>query len=407
MLFDKQPTPSHVFCSPDGGQRSAAPPPFGGFMTHRKLLAGATVALLCLAAGSNAAEAAWEGATHFTATKGSWALDGLYGPRTIAAVGAFQQAHGMHVDGIAGPATRKALGLPAQRSLKLGMGGADVFALQRALVKAGFWYGKSAPGAKAAAPKPAAKPSAKPTPKPKPVATPKPKPTPSAGWMEPPVMQTPSPERTETPVPAPTPMSEPTPAPESSMAPEGESMAPTNQPTVELGGGTWFVPGAAGGTAYDFSFARPTWTGDATLWLGDVGIGGDLTVFNTTYAAFRTTPYFAANTMMYDGLLKYRFDRGFYQVFAGYRGIGQADVNFGTLGLGLERPLVGEWLWLQAKGQGGHNFATSYFLDGQAGLELRLAPVALDLGFRHLLLQAGADPQFNLNGPTAGLKIRF
>jgi hypothetical protein len=184
-------------------------------------------------------------------------------------------------------------------------------------------------------------------------------------------------------------------------------MGPTNTPMFELSGGTWFLPGPAGGTSYDFSFARPTWTGDATLWLGNVGIGGGVTAFNTTYATFRSTPYFQANTYLYDGLLKYRFDRGFYQVFAGYRGLGMGDLNFGTLGFGIDRPLLGDWLWLEAKAQGGHNFSTSYFLDGQAGLELRFSPVSLDLGFRHLLLQAGTDPQFNTNGPTAAIKLRF
>lgn len=370
-------------------------------MNHRKLLLGGVAALVAIAAAPSAAQAAWEGPKTFTTTKGSWTFDGLYGPRTIAAVSAFQQANGLHVDGIAGPTTLRKLGLGYTRTLKHGMGGADVLALQRALAAKGFWYGHL--GKAAASPKPKAqpKPAAKPTVKP--TAKPTPQPTPTPEWQEPPVMVTPAPERTAEPTPEPLPTPETVP----SEAPETESFGLENRPTFELSAGTWFLPGPAGGAAYDFSFQRPTWAGDATVWLGDVGIGGGATVFNTTYATFRTAPYFAANTMMYDGQLKYRFDRGYYHVFAGYRGLGQGDLNFGTLGLGLQRPLLGEWLWLAAKATGGHNFGNSYFADGQAGLELRFNPLSLELGFRHLMLQAASDPQFNTNGPTAGIKLRF
>ena len=40
--------------------------------------------------------------------------DGVYGPRTRAAVKRFQRSHGLAVDGIAGPATLAALGLTSQ-----------------------------------------------------------------------------------------------------------------------------------------------------------------------------------------------------------------------------------------------------------------------------------------------------
>src|ERR687884_1470242 len=38
------------------------------------------------------------------------AVDGIVGPRTAAAVRAFQRRHGIHADGLAGPQTRVKLG---------------------------------------------------------------------------------------------------------------------------------------------------------------------------------------------------------------------------------------------------------------------------------------------------------
>jgi hypothetical protein len=112
--------------------------------------------------------------------------------------------------------------------------------------------------------------------------------------------------------------------------------------------------------------------------------------------------------MMYDGLLKYRFDRGFYEVFAGYRGLGSPNYNFATAGLGMDRPLVGDWLWLLANAQGGSDFRSAYVLDGSLGLGLRAGVVGLDLGFRHMVLETGVpNGRIILNGPTAGLRLAF
>lgn len=368
-------------------------------MTFRKVFFGAIAVTVGLSAAVPAADAAWRGITSFNceASKGNWNFDGLYGPHTMRAVKNFQQARGLKVDGIAGPETLKALGMKYRRTLSCGVGGNDVFALQQALAAEGFWYGGQGREAAPATPEPTV------------TVEPMPSPEPTSDWVEPPVIYTPAPTPEATPSPAPTPRPtmepafEPTPTP----MPFVEE-APVNEPTLEVSVGTWMVPGNAGSLNYDFTFQRPTWTADATLWWQNWGVGGNVTMFNTTYADFQATPYFQPNTYMYDALVKYRFDRGYYHVFGGYRGIGQGNVNFGTAGLGLERPLAGDWLWLRAKGQGGYSPTNAWFLDGEGGLALRFDPLSVNVGFRHLALQAvSTDPVFHLNGPTANIQVRF
>lgn len=70
-------------------------------------------------------------------------IDGITGKQTRAAVRQLQQRRGLAVDGIAGPATRKALGKLGRhplgsRPLRAGMVGFDVAALQFALAWHGF-----------------------------------------------------------------------------------------------------------------------------------------------------------------------------------------------------------------------------------------------------------------------------
>lgn len=367
-------------------------------MTHRKWMLGALASAIVVAGTPLSAMAAWHGIRHFICDRGSWAFDGLYGPDTRSAVMAFQRNHGLTVDGVAGPQTFAALGLRYHRTLRCGMGGNDVFLLQQTLAADNYWYGAHGRNEgirNLGTPRPVPSPG-----------LPAPSPAQSPAWIAPPVIFTPSPVPTEAPTEMPT-ETPATPMPTLAPSPEASTAPVTNEPTLDVAVGTWFVPANAGSTNYDFSFQRPVWTADASLWWGNWGLGGDLTVFNQTYATFKTNPYFQANTLMYDGLLKYRFDSGFEQVFAGYRGVGVGDLNFGTVGVALDRPLVSRWLWLQAKGSVGSNFGAAYFLDGDAGLALRVDPVSLELGFRDLALQSGADPMFNLNGPTANLRVRF
>jgi LysM repeat protein len=70
-------------------------------------------------------------------------VDGVQGPRTRAALRAFQRRHGLAPDGLAGPKTRSALGrlgrpLYGRRVLRLGMAGWDVAVLQFLLRERGF-----------------------------------------------------------------------------------------------------------------------------------------------------------------------------------------------------------------------------------------------------------------------------
>lgn len=356
-------------------------------MKHRTIAAAAIAAFLGVIALAPAAEAAWKGLKAFDCegSRSNWNFDGLYGNYTTRAVRNFQRAKGIKVDGVAGPETYKALGLRYRRTLKCGMGGNDVFLLQQALAASGFWYGGMGDSVETR-------------------PTPKPQPTPA--WTEPPIIYTPMPVVTEPPTPEETPAEQPT------AAPSVEAVEPPieNRPTLELHGGNWAVPLNAGSLNYDLAFARPTWVGGGTLWLGDVGLGGEVSMFNQTYVDYRAAaagPYFMQNTAMYDALAKYRFDRGFYQVFGGYRGIGRGNVNFGTLGVAMDRPLFGNWLWLQAKAQGGHTFASSWFADGRAGLGLRFDPLSVELGFRHFAYQNQAEPMFHLNGPVAEVRLAF
>lgn len=224
--------------------------------------------------------------------------------------------------------------------------------------------------------------------------------TPKAAKPKPPA----SPAPKATPAPQPSPVPQPAASP--SPAPVPETADAPAAPTAEGTLSTWALPGATG-QGYDMSFTRPTWLAEGALWWGDWGIGGAATAFGTTYASFQAAPYFEANTFMVDALIKRRFADGRGQAFAGYRGIGLADVNFATLGAAWKQPLSADWLFALAQAQAGHSFSGSYVLDGRFGLQVFLDPLILDLGFRHMALQAGARPLLQVNGPVAGIGLRF
>lgn len=248
------------------------------------------------------------------------------------------------------------------------------------------------PGVRRPRPEPTGRPHA--TPRPTPTERPTPEPTPVA-----------------TPSPAPTPNETPQPTPQPTPAPAGAPM-PWNGPSLdarlEADLGRWFLPGNAGSVNYDFSFAQPTYTFGATYWLSNWGVSADLTDFNTIYAPFRTQPYFNSGTWMYDLDVAYRFAPGYHRVLVGYRGLGVGDVNFGTLGYALERPLTADHrFWFTGRAQVGSNFSNAWFFDGRLGLAAYYQGVGLHLGFRDLALKAGSDPMFNLSGPMADVALQF
>jgi cell wall-associated NlpC family hydrolase len=80
------------------------------------------------------------------------AADGEYGPITRAAVRAFQASHGLVVDGIAGPQTLGALGLPANVTLGLprasapSAGAGAAVAAARSMLGVPYAYGGNGPG---------------------------------------------------------------------------------------------------------------------------------------------------------------------------------------------------------------------------------------------------------------------
>lgn len=351
------------------------------------------------------ARAEWKGLATFDCetSRANWNFDGLYGPYTTRAVKNLQRVRGVKVDGVTGPETCKVLGLRYRRTLRCGMGGNDVYILQQALAASGFWYGGlgdtlAEDGLLSQTP-----------------------------WMEPPLFTTPEPISTPEPItlrpaepqPSPSetaapqvtpPPSTPVPSPIQGRRPEPPRPQPAWTPAFEMQAGNWMVPLTAGAGSYDWTFSRPTWGGQAAAWFGDYGVGAEVSNFNVTYVNYRDPAvgaYFVPNTAMYDLNARWRLQQGAYQITAGYRGLGQANVNFAALGGVWDRALWDTWLWSRVSGQLGHNLQDSYFLDGRAVVSLRLDPLVAEIGFRHLTYQNRSDPAFHLNGPVIGAGIAF
>lgn len=106
------------------------------------LVAAAPGAPAAHALAGRPSTAALQVALHAEGTYTS-SIDGIRGPGTAAAVRAFQRRRGLAADGIAGPRTRRALGVRGRpglgrRPLTPGARGWDVAALQFLLARAGF-----------------------------------------------------------------------------------------------------------------------------------------------------------------------------------------------------------------------------------------------------------------------------
>ncbi|MEB3196094.1 MAG: peptidoglycan-binding protein [Candidatus Sericytochromatia bacterium] len=412
-------------------------------MNPRILAATALLAGVSVLGVASTARAEWKGLSSFDceSSRANWNFDGLYGPYTTRAIKNLQQIRGIKVDGVTGPETCKALGLRYRRTLRCGMGGNDVYILQQALAASGFWYGgfgdtltydgqfpqgqgswleppiltTPEPGATLPpltmfTPEPTPEPTPVPTEAPSAAPTQAPSATPSP-TPRPTIAPTPAPTPVPTAVPTPAPTPVPTPVPTAAPSqPAPVAGGPQWRPSIELQAGNWMLPLTAGAGSYDWGFSRPTWNGQASAWFGNWGVGGEVTNFALTYVNYRDPvggPYFLPNTAMYDVLGKWRSDSGEYQVHAGYRGIGRANVNFATVAGVWDRPVLGSWLWTKASGQVGHNFAGSYFMDARALLCFRLDPMVAEIGFRHFSYQNQRDPLLHMNGPVLGAGVAF
>src|SRR2546421_6452798 len=126
---------------------AASPQTMVSFRSAWRACALVVLALGLLPVASSAASSSANTAALQVALKAlhhySGSIDGIKGPGTIRGVKDFQRAHHLTVDGIAGPQTRRALGVRGgpslgSRSMHHGERGWDVAALQFLLKKHGF-----------------------------------------------------------------------------------------------------------------------------------------------------------------------------------------------------------------------------------------------------------------------------
>lgn len=326
--------------------------------------------------------------------KGNWKLNGLYGPFTVRAVMAFQRAGHLVPDGVVGLQTDRALGLRFTRKLRCGMGGRDVYLVQRALLARGFWYG----GHGHAAPVPA--PPAVPSP---PLA---PSPSlPSSGWQRPPVLYTPGPAETPEPVvPSPSPAPSATPRP-LVLAPAPASPGPST---------AW--------TAAPVTIALAAWQPGVISHIGVAGVVAPYATLNIRARSLRlrvqaaglpnvggppSTTGTPSITDWSGPLLDFSLGSAFgpnSEAFVGYRGFPGGTLQFGLAGLGVHHGLGASWANFDARFDAGLGAAGASTYNAQAAFEFSGGPVTVSLGYRHLTFVTGSQSA-TVSGPLLQLGI--
>lgn len=312
--------------------------------------------------------------------------DGIYGPLTVERVKRFQRAHALEADGVAGPATLRALRLPPSPSLKPGMRGPAVARLQAALDRRGFWN--------LAAPAAEATPRLTDFPTPEP-ALDGPEPTDDSSWITPAPLYTDQPAAPSTPEPYAD--WEPTPAPSAPEALRPNARAEEGEPArayVRFGGAYWLTQGASVPSVRAEAGRGP--------WLGRLG------------ATFLDTPAPGLGARRTVSILDAHlgYDLGGGALLGGVRldDLFAPSLVYGSLGIRVGGPLWGEHLGWGVLALGGLHPSSAYFVDGLAALEGRLGPLGATLGWRvigqHWLSPGGRAPS-NYYGPQAGLTLQF
>lgn len=358
--------------------------------------AAVTLSLMPLAlllAAAPPAEVAAQTPTSAAAQRqtGESAYDGIYGPMTADRVRRFQRAHGLKADGLAGPATLRALRLPATATLKPGMTGPAVARLQAALARRGFWT----------LPSPTARvPALVPFPVPE-LPMEAPLPTDEDTWITPAPLYTDQPPAPATPEPYADWEATPSPTPSPAEAPEAlrpTTPEPTEVPRfVRFGGGAWYHQGTLT-PLVRAEFGQGLWVAR----LAATFLPGTNPILGTTSTAQMTTT---------DLHLGFHLGEGTLLVGTRIPDLFAPTTAYGSFGFRIGGPLWGRSLGWGVFGLAGLDPATRYFVDGLAALEAHVGPFGINGGWRflgqHQLTAPGTLSPVTYSGPQLGLTLQF
>lgn len=186
------------------------------------------------------------------------------------------------------------------------------------------------------------------------------------------------------------------------------------------GGVFWPLALDAGADGNNFpGYSRPAPTLGLTLWQGAWGVRAATTIFGDTYSLTGGQLYFHADTFLTDVQLAWRTvddsidrsrpddpERAHGELALGYRTLGLADLNFGTLGLRGIWPLGMRDLSLTGSALAGYAPGGTLVGDASLGLAMRARILTAELGLRVLWLGGGVPPLWAV-GPTARLGLVF